>query len=272
MRYVDGKPVRSIDTVVLSRCTAWTRRDADEDEGLLRPVIGGTSSSRCCPGWLKNTRYLINPTGRFVIGGPQGDCGLTGRKIIVDTYGGATAAAAFSAGPEQGRPLGGLRRALRGKNIVAAGLAKQCQIQVAYAIGVAKPMNITICRRYRRDAGRQALGAGGRAFRCSPGIIHARPAAPIYEDRRLRPLAASRRFSWGARTRLGPEGRSRAMPAVRRGRTVCRASAQADPAKQVRGPWGPYRAKELTAAPRHRMPRRSRSRRLVSSTPTRPAR
>jgi S-adenosylmethionine synthetase len=95
----------------------------------------------------KDTKYLINPTGRFVIGGPQGDCGLTGRKIIVDTYGGACphGGGAFS-GKDPSKVDRSAAYAARyvAKNIVAAGLAKQCQIQVAYAIGVAKPMNVTV--------------------------------------------------------------------------------------------------------------------------------
>jgi len=108
-------------------------------EELIKPVLPKE--------WLKDTRYLINPTGRFVIGGPQGDCGLTGRKIIVDTYGGACphGGGAFS-GKDPSKVDRSAAYAARyvAKNIVAAGLARQCQIQVAYAIGVAKPMNVTV--------------------------------------------------------------------------------------------------------------------------------
>ena len=108
-------------------------------EEIIKPVLPKE--------WLKETRYLINPTGRFVIGGPQGDCGLTGRKIIVDTYGGACphGGGAFS-GKDPSKVDRSAAYAARyvAKNIVAAGLARQCQIQVAYAIGVAKPMNVTI--------------------------------------------------------------------------------------------------------------------------------
>jgi len=97
--------------------------------------------------FLKNTKYLVNPTGRFVVGGPQGDCGLTGRKIIVDTYGGACAhgGGAFS-GKDPSKVDRSAAYAARyvAKNVVAAGLARQCQIQVSYAIGVAKPINVTI--------------------------------------------------------------------------------------------------------------------------------
>ena len=97
--------------------------------------------------WLEGTKFLINPTGRFVVGGPQGDCGLTGRKIIVDTYGGYCphGGGAFS-GKDPTKVDRSAAYACRyvAKNVVAAGLAKTCLVQVAYAIGVAEPMNITI--------------------------------------------------------------------------------------------------------------------------------
>ncbi|NBR97979.1 MAG: methionine adenosyltransferase, partial [Betaproteobacteria bacterium] len=109
-------------------------------EEIIKPVLPKE--------WLTaDTQYLINPTGRFVIGGPQGDCGLTGRKIIVDTYGGACphGGGAFS-GKDPTKVDRSAAYAARyvAKNIVAAGLATQCQIQVAYAIGVARPMNVTV--------------------------------------------------------------------------------------------------------------------------------
>ena len=109
-------------------------------EEIIKPVLPKE--------WLTaDTRYLINPTGRFVVGGPQGDCGLTGRKIIVDTYGGACppGGGAFS-GKDPSKVDRSAAYAARyvAKNVVAAGLARQCQIQVAYAIGVAKPMNVTV--------------------------------------------------------------------------------------------------------------------------------
>jgi S-adenosylmethionine synthetase len=148
MRYVDGKP-HSIDTVVLStqhspEMSLGNRiTDAFYEairEEIIKPVLPKE--------WLTpDTKYLINPTGRFVVGGPQGDCGLTGRKIIVDTYGGACphGGGAFS-GKDPTKVDRSAAYAARyvAKNIVAAGLARQCQIQVAYAIGVAKPMNVTI--------------------------------------------------------------------------------------------------------------------------------
>ena len=148
MRYVDGKP-HSIDTVVLS-----TQHHPDQSEtqhkmkaSFIEAVIEEIIKPVLPKEWLQDTKYLINPTGRFVIGGPQGDCGLTGRKIIVDTYGGACphGGGAFS-GKDPTKVDRSAAYAARyvAKNIVAAGLAKQCQIQVAYAIGVAHPMNITV--------------------------------------------------------------------------------------------------------------------------------
>ncbi|HEX7644212.1 MAG TPA: methionine adenosyltransferase [Burkholderiaceae bacterium] len=142
LRYVNGQPA-SIDTIVLSTQHApeMTHKDIEEAaiESIIKPAVPQE--------WLKNTRYLVNPTGRFVIGGPQGDCGLTGRKIIVDTYGGACphGGGAFS-GKDPSKVDRSAAYACRyvAKNIVAAGLARQCQIQVSYAIGVAKPINITV--------------------------------------------------------------------------------------------------------------------------------
>ncbi len=142
LRYVDGKP-HSIDTVVLSTQHAPDVTNETIREGVIEEII-----KRVLPAeWLRNTRYLVNPTGRFVMGGPQGDCGLTGRKIIVDTYGGACphGGGAFS-GKDPSKVDRSAAYAARyvAKNVVAAGLARQCQVQVAYAIGVAKPMNITV--------------------------------------------------------------------------------------------------------------------------------
>jgi len=146
MRYVDGKP-HSIDTVVLStqdQSETPTKMKASFNEAIIEELIKPVLPKD----WITaETKYLINPTGRFVIGGPQGDCGLTGRKIIVDTYGGACphGGGAFS-GKDPTKVDRSAAYAARyvAKNIVAAGLARQCQIQVAYAIGVAEPMNITV--------------------------------------------------------------------------------------------------------------------------------
>jgi len=148
MRYVDGKP-HSIDTVVLStQHSPEQSENAHQMKGsFIEAVIEEIIKPVLPKEWLQNTRYLINPTGRFVIGGPHGDCGLTGRKIIVDTYGGACphGGGAFS-GKDPTKVDRSAAYAARyvAKNIVAAGLARQCQIQLAYAIGVARPMNITV--------------------------------------------------------------------------------------------------------------------------------
>ena len=108
-------------------------------EKIIRPVMPAE--------WLKDTRFLINPTGRFVVGGPQGDCGLTGRKIIVDTYGGAAhhGGGAFS-GKDPSKVDRSAAYATRwvAKNIVAAGLAHRVELQVAYAIGVAEPVSVNV--------------------------------------------------------------------------------------------------------------------------------
>ncbi len=142
LRYENGKP-HSVDTVVLSTQHAPEMKQEDIHEAVIELIIKPVLPKE----WLVKTRYLVNPTGRFVIGGPQGDCGLTGRKIIVDTYGGACphGGGAFS-GKDPSKVDRSAAYAARyvAKNVVAAGLARQCQIQVAYAIGVAKPMNVTI--------------------------------------------------------------------------------------------------------------------------------
>lgn len=142
LRYVDGKPVGA-ETIVLSTQHAPEIEHKQIEEAVIEEIIKPIMPAQ----WLKDTRYLVNPTGRFVIGGPQGDCGLTGRKIIVDTYGGACphGGGAFS-GKDPSKVDRSAAYAARyvAKNVVAAGLASQCQIQVSYAIGVARPINITI--------------------------------------------------------------------------------------------------------------------------------
>ena len=136
--------VKRIDTVVLS-----TQHDADIAYETLKAAVIDEIIKPVLPANMitAETKYLVNPTGRFVIGGPQGDCGLTGRKIIVDTYGGAAphGGGAFS-GKDPTKVDRSAAYACRyvAKNIVAAGLAKQCQIQVSYAIGVAEPTSISV--------------------------------------------------------------------------------------------------------------------------------
>ena len=140
----DSGKVKRIDTVVLS-----TQHDPDIDHDTLKAAVIEHIIKPVLPADMLTdaTQYLINPTGRFVIGGPQGDCGLTGRKIIVDTYGGAAphGGGAFS-GKDPTKVDRSAAYACRyvAKNIVAAGLASQCQIQISYAIGIAQPTSIAI--------------------------------------------------------------------------------------------------------------------------------
>jgi S-adenosylmethionine synthetase len=141
--YVDGKPV-GIDAVVLSTQHCDTVSTADLREAVMEHIIKPVLPAE----WLtSNTKFFINPTGRFVIGGPMGDCGLTGRKIIVDSYGGMArhGGGAFS-GKDPSKVDRSAAYAARyvAKNIVAAGLAARCEIQVSYAIGVAEPTSISV--------------------------------------------------------------------------------------------------------------------------------
>ncbi|MDO4905388.1 MAG: methionine adenosyltransferase [Lautropia sp.] len=143
LRYVDGKP-QSIDTIVLS-----TQHHPEVDQKTLKEAVIEDIIKPVLPAELVkgNIKYLINPTGRFVIGGPQGDCGLTGRKIIVDTYGGA---APHGGGAFSGKDPSKVDRSAAyagryvAKNIVAAGLAKKCLVQISYAIGVAQPTSVFV--------------------------------------------------------------------------------------------------------------------------------
>ncbi|WP_116809344.1 methionine adenosyltransferase [Steroidobacter cummioxidans] len=143
IRYVDGKP-KEIDTVVLS-----TQHHPDIEHKKLAEAVIEEIVKPVLPKEMigKKVNYLINPTGRFVVGGPQGDCGLTGRKIIVDTYGGAAphGGGAFS-GKDPSKVDRSAAYAARyvAKNIVASGLATKAQVQVSYAIGVAKPTSIMV--------------------------------------------------------------------------------------------------------------------------------
>ena len=142
-KYEDNNIV-GIDAVVLSTQHADTISQKDLHEGVMEEIIKPVLPAQ----WLsKDTKYFINPTGRFVIGGPMGDCGLTGRKIIVDTYGGAArhGGGAFS-GKDPSKVDRSAAYAARyvAKYIVAAGLADRCEIQLSYAIGVAEPTSIMI--------------------------------------------------------------------------------------------------------------------------------
>jgi S-adenosylmethionine synthetase len=143
IRYLDGKP-HSIDTVVLSTQHAPEMTLEQIREAAIEEIIKPVLPKELIKG---NVNFLINPTGRFVIGGPQGDCGLTGRKIIVDTYGGAAphGGGAFS-GKDPSKVDRSAAYASRyvAKNIIAAGLATKCLVQISYAIGVAKPTSVMV--------------------------------------------------------------------------------------------------------------------------------
>ena len=143
IEYVDGKPAR-VDTVVIS-----SQHSPEVEQEQLRADIMEQVIKATIPADLldENTKYFINPTGRFVVGGPQGDSGLTGRKIIVDTYGGYArhGGGAFS-GKDPSKVDRSAAYAARwvAKNLVAAGLADKCEVQLAYAIGVAEPVSIFV--------------------------------------------------------------------------------------------------------------------------------
>lgn len=143
VEYEDGKPVR-VDTIVISTQHHPDVTQEQIRKDLLEHVVFPTVSSELLD---EKTRYFINPTGRFVIGGPQGDAGLTGRKIIVDTYGGMArhGGGAFS-GKDPTKVDRSAAYAARyvAKNVVAAGLAERCEIQIAYAIGVAQPVSVAV--------------------------------------------------------------------------------------------------------------------------------
>ncbi|MGH8728596.1 MAG: methionine adenosyltransferase [Burkholderiales bacterium] len=142
VRYVNGRP-QSVDTVVVSTQHHPDISHAALSEAVIEEVIKPVIPAKM----LSSTRYLVNPTGRFVIGGPMGDAGLTGRKIIVDTYGGA---APHGGGAFSGKDPSKVDRSAAyagryvAKNIVAAGLASRCLVQVAYAIGIAKPVSLMV--------------------------------------------------------------------------------------------------------------------------------
>ncbi|MGP1716395.1 MAG: methionine adenosyltransferase [Methylophilus sp.] len=143
VQYIDGKP-HKIDTVLVSTQHAPDMTLEAIREAVIEEIIKPTLPAELIKGEIK---YLVNPTGRFVIGGPQGDCGLTGRKIIVDTYGGA---APHGGGAFSGKDPSKVDRSAAyagryvAKNIVAAGLADKCLVQVSYAIGVAQPTSIMV--------------------------------------------------------------------------------------------------------------------------------
>ena len=193
--YENGKPVRATSIVVS------TQHDEDlsssDVEGIVRPFI-----SKALPkGWLTNeTDFYINPTGRFVIGGPDGDAGLTGRKIIVDTYGGMArhGGGAFS-GKDPSKVDRSAAYAARwvAKNVVAAGAAERCEIQVAYAIGVAHPISIMVETFGTENADPERIAEAVR------NVFDLRPAA-IIRDLELRQPIYKATAAYGHFGRTGP--------------------------------------------------------------------
>lgn len=183
VRYVNGKP-QHIDTVVISTQHDPDIAHADLAEAVIEEIIKPVLPREMLN---KNIQYLINPTGRFVVGGPMGDCGLTGRKIIVDTYGGT---AHHGGGAFSGKDPSKVDRSATyagryvAKNIVAAGLASKCEVQVAYAIGVARPVSLMV----------ETFGTGkipdGKLIKLIEQHFDLRPRAIIHALNLLRPIYA----------------------------------------------------------------------------------
>ncbi|HVV62082.1 MAG TPA: methionine adenosyltransferase [Pseudolabrys sp.] len=149
VKYVEGKPVGCTKVVVSTQHKAASRNGRKYTPNIIKDMIGDAVESALPKGWMpkRGSDFLVNPTGNFVVGGPDGDCGLTGRKIIVDTYGGYAphGGGAFS-GKDPTKVDRSAAYAARylAKNVVAAGIAERCTIQIAYAIGVADPMSVLV--------------------------------------------------------------------------------------------------------------------------------
>jgi S-adenosylmethionine synthetase len=149
VQYVNGKPIGCTKVVVSTQHNAQTRNSKKYTPGMVKDMIEDAVTSALPEGWMpkRPSDFLVNPTGNFVVGGPDGDCGLTGRKIIVDTYGGYAphGGGAFS-GKDPTKVDRSAAYAARylAKNVVAAGIAERCTIQIAYAIGVADPMSLLV--------------------------------------------------------------------------------------------------------------------------------
>jgi S-adenosylmethionine synthetase len=181
VEYVGGKPVR-IDTVVISTQHTPDVTHAEIEKQVIEKVVKAVIPANLLDA---NTRYFINPTGRFVVGGPMGDCGLTGRKIIVDTYGGM---GRHGGGAFSGKDPSKVDRSAAymgryvAKNLVASGLCERCEVQVAYAIGVAQPVSIHV----------DAFGTGkvseDRLAELVREVFDMRPAAIIEQLDLLRPI------------------------------------------------------------------------------------
>jgi len=181
IQYIDNKPVR-VDTVVISSQHVPEVSYETIKEGIIEEVI-----KKIIPAELMDdkTRYLINPTGRFVIGGPMGDCGLTGRKIIVDSYGGhgAHGGGAFSGkDPSKVDRSAAYMGRYVAKNLVAAGLCEKCEVQISYAIGVAEPVSVMV------DTSGTGKIPAARIAQIIREVFDLRPRAIIEELDLLRPI------------------------------------------------------------------------------------
>ena len=181
LRYIDGQPVGATSVVVS------TQHDPSLDQDQVREIVRPEVEKVLPAGWMcPEDEFYVNPTGRFVVGGPDGDCGLTGRKIIVDTYGGAAphGGGAFS-GKDPTKVDRSAAYAARylAKNVVAAGLADKCTIQLAYAIGVAKPLSVYVNTHGTGSVGEAVLAQAIQgAMDLSPRGIreHLKLNKPIY--------------------------------------------------------------------------------------------
>ncbi len=197
MEYVDGKPTR-VDAVVVSSQHDENIGHKQIQEALIEEVVRKT-----IPGQLldSKTKFYINPTGRFVIGGPMGDCGLTGRKIIVDTYGGhgAHGGGAFSGkDPSKVDRSAAYMARYVAKNVVAAGLAERCLVQLAYAIGVADPVSVHVNAYGTEKVELSKIEAAIRE------VFHLRPSGIIESLQLLRPIY-SKTAAYGHFGRAEPE-------------------------------------------------------------------
>ena len=198
VEYIDGKPAR-VDTVVIS-----TQHDPAAKHGRIKRDMVGQVIKKVIPARLldKDTIYHINPTGQFIVGGPHGDCGLTGRKIIVDTYGGMCP---HGGGAFSGKDPSKVDRSAHymaryvAKNLVAARLADRCQVQLAYAIGVAEPVSVLVDSYGSGKKSDEALAQlVGQVFKLTPrGIIDSlKLERPIYQKTAAYGHFGRRGFSW----------------------------------------------------------------------------
>jgi S-adenosylmethionine synthetase len=181
IQYLDDKPVR-VDTVVVSSQHTPEVSYDNIKEGIIEEVVKKIIPAELMDG---KTRFLINPTGRFVIGGPMGDCGLTGRKIIVDSYGGhgAHGGGAFSGkDPSKVDRSAAYMGRYVAKNLVAAGLCEKCEVQIAYAIGVAEPVSVMV------DTSGTGKIPSARIAQIIREVFDLRPRAIIEELDLLRPI------------------------------------------------------------------------------------